>query len=452
MLRLKGKKVLVVGLARTGVSVAQLLSQRGAVVFVTDLRNKTELYGPLKVLSKYKRIKYDLGRHTQKGFLSVDLIVVSPGVPSNSPHLEKARKKGVEIMSELEFAFNLISQPIIAVTGTNGKTTTTMMIGNMFKHAKKNVFVGGNIGNPLTNVLLSREKYQYIIAEVSSFQLEIIKNFQAKVAVVLNISSDHLDRHETMDQYRTIKSRIFQNQKKTDLLILNANDPLVTTFGDEAKSKVFYFKVGKLNPDQEGIYYEEGKFHLRSGKLGKVTFNARNMKIRGDHNRENFMAALLVAKILKCKDAALQTAIDSFGGVPHRLEYVQTRAYVDFYNDSKATNVDAVKRAVMSFQKPLIVIMGGRDKGSPFEELRSIIQKKVKILIILGEAKERINRAIGDYTETFVVGTLEEAVYMAYQKSRAGDVILFTPGCTSFDEFKDYADRGDHFKLLLKEL
>jgi len=451
-MRLKDKKVLIVGVARTGIAVAKFLVARGAKVTITDLKTKLELKAELKSLSALKKIKYELGRHSIKQFVGADLIIVSPGVPSTILQIERALEKNVPVMSELEFTFHFINVPIIAVTGTNGKTTTTMIIGQMLKNANKSVFVGGNIGNALVNVLMTKEKFQYVVAEVSSFQLEFIKEFSPKIAVVLNLSPDHLDRHGNMDVYRTLKGRIFENQKIADSLILNDNDPLVKSYSENAQPRIHYFKIGKLSANQDGISFRNNRFHLKSSKLGNEQFASGKMKVKGDHNRENMMAAILVAKILKLSVKAIQQTIDEFAGIPHRLEYVKTRGYVSFYNDSKATNIDAVRRALESFEEPLILIMGGLDKGAPFEELRTIVQKKVKVLILMGDAKSRINRAIGDYTETFIVGTLDEAAFMAYQKSRSGDIILFSPGCASFDEFKNFEERGERFKELLRDI
>ena len=451
-MRLKGKKILIVGLARTGTAVARYLHPKGAKITVTDLKTKTELQSVLKPLSLYKGIQYKLGGHPLKVFLTSDLIIVSPGAPTNLAPLERAQSKHIPVMSELEFSARLITQPIIAVTGTNGKTTTTMMIGQMLRNADKSAFVGGNIGNPLINAAASREKYQAVVAEVSSFQLELASQFHPKIAMILNLAIDHLDRHENMEKYAAFKARIFQNQKAADTLILNGNDPHLKGFQKDAPSRVLLLKHGGLDSKQEGIYYKDDYFILKSKKWGKEKFDARRIKVKGQHNQENFMAAILAAKLLKCNSKAIQQTLDTFEGVPHRMEYVKTRGYVDFYNDSKATNLHSVQAALASFDKPLILIMGGRDKGARFEELRPMIQKKVKILILMGEAKSVINRAIGDYTETFVVGTLEEAAFMAYQKSRAGDVVLFSPGCSSYDEFKNYEERGDRFKDLLRDL
>ena len=449
---LKNKKGVVIGLARSGVAVAQFASLRGAKVTVTDLKPKSELQSSLKLLAPYKKIKYELGRHPLKTLLVADFFVVSPGVPLTNPLIEQALKKNKKVMSEIEFAFQFISVPLVAVTGTNGKTTTTMMIGEMLKNTKKSVFVGGNIGNALTNMLLSKEKYQIAVAEVSSFQLEHVEHFQPKIALILNLTPDHLDRHGSMENYRKIKGRIFQNQRATDVLILNADDDLVKTYAAETRSKVYFFGKGGLSEGQEGVYYKDGRFYLKTKDLGREQYVTDQVKVKGYHNKENFMASLLAAKLLKCSSEAIQTTLNTFQGVPHRLEYVKTRGYVEFYNDSKATNPCSVMCSLESFDRPLILIMGGRDKGCEFEILRPLIQQKVKTLILLGEAKEKINRAIGDYTETFLVGTLEEALFMAYQKSRAGDVILFSPGCSSFDMFKNYEDRGDRFKELLRDL
>lgn len=450
-MQLKGKKIVVIGLARSGVPVAQFATERGAHVTITDVKTKTELEPFIKLLAPFKKIKYDLGRHSIQTLISHDLFVVSPGVPLTNPLLVQAQKKDKKIMSELEFAFLFIKEPIVAVTGTNGKTTTTMMIGQMLHNAKKKVFVGGNIGNALTNRLLSKEAYDFIVAEVSSFQLETIEKFQPKIAIILNLTSDHLDRHGTMEEYRKMKGNIFKNQIRSDYLILNADDLSVKSYAVETKANVLYFTKGKLDSNAQGISYRDNIFYVKTEKW-KEEFLAEQLKLKGDHNKENFMAAILAAKILKCSSEAIQTTINTFQPVPHRLEYVKTRGYVEFYNDSKATNVDSVICSLKSFNKPLILIMGGRDKGANFEMLRPFIQEKVKTLVLLGEAKEKINRAIGDYTETFLVGTLEEAIFMAYQKSRAGDVILFSPGCASFDMFKNYEDRGNKFKDLLRDI
>jgi len=451
-MQLKNKRVLIVGFARTGVSLAKYVAGRGAKVTITDLKSRKQLEKNLKALGSLKKITYELGRHPVKTFLNSDMVIMSPGVPLNLPPLEKALNKKIPVMSELEFTCRIVKQPIIAITGTNGKTTTTMMIGHMLKRAKKSAFVGGNIGNALVNVLLSKEKYKYVVAEVSSFQLELIQKFNAKIAAILNISPDHMDRHSDWETYQKIKSRIFETQKATDYLILNDDDGWLRGHAQKAKSRIHYFKIGKFESRREGIYLKDNKFYLTTKQLGREQFKAENMKVRGNHNKQNMMVAVLIAKILKCNSTAIQQAIDTFEGVPHRLEFVKTRGYVDFYNDSKATNIDAVRRALESFSKPLILIMGGRDKGAPFEDLRSIIQMKVKILILMGESKSTINRALGDYTETFIVGTLDEATFMAYQKSRAGDVVLFSPGCSSFDEFKNYEERGERFKDLLRDL
>ncbi len=451
-MQLKGKKVVVVGLARSGVAVAQFLVQRGAKVTVTDLKSKADLQSYVKLLEPYKKIKFELGRHPIKVLLASDYFIVSPGVPVNSPLLEHARKKQIKIMSEIELAFQFIKEPIIAVTGTNGKTTTTMMVGQMLQNAKKKVFVGGNIGNALINRCLTKESFDYVVAEVSSFQLETISQFNSKIAAILNLTTDHLDRHGTMEEYRKMKGRLFMNQKSSDYLILNAEDSQVASYANETKSTVLYFSKGSLITNQEGIYFSNNRFVIKSQKWGKEEFLTEKIKLKGDHNKENFMVAVLVAKILKCSHEAIQYTLDNFQCVAHRLEFVKTRGYVEFYNDSKATNVDSVACSLRSFTRPLILIMGGRDKGGNFEILQPLVQEKVKLLILLGEAKERINRAIGDYTETYVLGTLEEAVFMAYQKSRAGDVILFSPGCASFDMFLNYEDRGNKFKDLLRDL
>ena len=448
---LKNKHVVVVGLARTGVAASKFLVSRGAKVTVTDLKKKTELSSFIKDLSDLKRIKYVLGSHPIKTLLKADFIIVSPGVPTNIPLLEAARKNKMPVLSEVEFASQYIRCPIIAITGTNGKTTTTMIVGKMFLNAQKKVFIGGNIGTPLTYMLLSKEKFEVVVCEVSSFQLENIEKFHPKASIILNLTPDHMDRHSP-EEYWKMKGRIFENQTIKDFLILNAGDERVKTYETIAKSQIYYFGVERLTPKQEGVYFKNGKFCMKLKGSEKETYSADKLKLKGDHNKENFMAAILVGKLLKCKPEAIQKTIDEFQAVPHRLEFVKTAGYVDFYNDSKATNVHSVAKSLQSFEKPLVLIMGGKDTDQNFEMLRSLVQEHVKILIITGEAKEKINRAIGDYSETYVVGTFEEAIFMAYQKSRAGDVILFSPGCKSFDAFKNFEERGDRFKEMIRDI
>src|SRR3989338_4215798 len=312
---LKNKKIVIIGLARSGVAVAQFATQRGAKVTITDLKAKSELQPYLKLLAPYKKIKYELGRHPLKTLLAADLFVVSPGVPLTNPLIEQAVKKNKKIMSELEFAFQFITVPLIALTGTNGKTTATMMIGEMLKNAKKKVFVGGNIGNALTNMLLSKEKVQVAVAEVSSFQLELISHFQPKVALILNLTPDHLDRHGSMENYRKIKGRIFQNQKPADTLILNADDEWVKTYASETKSRTYFFGKEGLSEGQEGVYYKEGRFYLKTKDLGREQYLTDQVKVKGYHNKENFMASLFAAKILKCFPEGIQTTIKTFLGV-----------------------------------------------------------------------------------------------------------------------------------------
>ncbi|MBI2026820.1 MAG: UDP-N-acetylmuramoyl-L-alanine--D-glutamate ligase [Deltaproteobacteria bacterium] len=448
-MNLKGKEVLVVGCGMTGVSVAKFLAGEKAKVTLTDSKSKLELRHLLDPLEKYK-IRYDLGSYVQKRFLDSDLIVVSPGVPLDLEPLKAAIDKGIEVISEIELAFRFIRKPIIAVTGTNGKTTTSHLIASMIQNDGSSVYLCGNVGKPLIDYCIEKSKAQYIVCEVSSFQLETCQTFRPKVAVLLNVTEDHLDRHDSLAEYRAIKGLIFENQTEADYAVLNADDALTAQLAPDISSQVFYFSKYPLSG--QGTYYQERKLHFTSRDFGKKQIKPDEMQLKGIHNLENVMAATTAAFILKISKQAVQKTINEFKGLEHRFEFVSRKNRVNFYNDSKGTNVDCIRRILQCFTKPVILIAGGRDKGGNFSDLKDTIKQKVKILILMGEAKEKINRVLGDTTETYVVGTLDEAVLYAYQKSRFGDNIVFCPGCSSFDMFENYAARGDAFKKIVFNL
>ena len=445
---LKGKKVLVVGLAKTGMVAAKFLADQGAIVTVTDIKGYEELKDNVKALSDLT-IKFELNGHRIESFESADLIVVSPGVPLNIFPLLRAKEKNVEIISEIELAYRFIRTPIIAVTGTNGKTTTTALIGEILKSSGYSIFVGGNIGNPLVEYILSDKDADYVVAEISSFQLEAIKDFKAFIALILNISEDHMDRHTSFDDYIFSKLNIFNNQTEKDYAVLNKDDLFLLKYIQELKAKTFWFSRKKKVIS--GCYVEEGRivFVDKEKKYGPAL---EDIPLPGVHNIENVMAAWIVGEIVGINRNKAIKAIRGFQPFPHRLQKVAEIKGVLFYNDSKGTNVGATLKALESFKGSLILIMGGKDKGGSYAPLAEEIKKKVKAMILMGEAKERIFSALGDLVPTEMVKSLNEAVIRSFELAQEGDIVLFSPACSSFDMFVDYKERGRRFIEEVKAL
>jgi len=460
MSKYKGKKILVVGFGLSGVAVAKYMSKQGARVTVTDMKQKTDLVDAVNECADLK-IEYELGRHNSKTFQTSDLIVVSPGVPLKSQFLDEAREKNIPITSEIELAVAAIKEPIVAVTGTNGKTTTTSLIGEMFKADGKTAYVGGNIGKPLLDYVTEGQKADVIVAELSSFQLELTEKLVPAVAVFTNLEEDHIDRHGDMMSYVHAKKRLLKSCDRNSYVVLNYDSPHVANFKDENIGKLLWFTKrnpmsvsGQFAEEFSGAYFDARTKKMMVKIFGKEeTYDLSIFRLFGEHNKENLAAAICAARAMGVGSAAIQTVINAFKGVSHRLEFIRKKDGVFFFNDSKGTNVMSVQRSLASFSlNPIILIAGGKDKDSDFAPLVDLVKKKCKILILLGEAKEKINRAIGDFSETYLVGTFEEAVLLAYQKSRSGDIILLSPGCASYDMFKNYEERGDYFKKLVSQL
>jgi UDP-N-acetylmuramoylalanine--D-glutamate ligase len=460
MAKYKGKRVLVVGFGLSGVAVARYMSKQGARVTVTDMKQKSELTDSVNACADLK-LEYELGKHNPKTFHTAELIVVSPGVPLNIKPLEEAREKLVPIMSEIELAAQALKEPLIAITGTNGKTTTTSLLGEMFAADEKPAYVGGNIGKPLLNYVTDGGNAQFVVAELSSFQLDITDKLTPACAIFTNLEEDHLDRYTDMQAYQNSKKRLLKNCDRNSFVVLNYDCPNIQKFSEENQGKLIWFT--KRNPMEIGgtfaenfcgAYYNSAKKQIVARITGKEElYDLTGFRLFGEHNRENLMAAICAARAMGVSPKAIQTVINGFKGVPHRLEFVRKKDGVFFFNDSKGTNVMSAKRALASFQaNPIILIAGGKDKGMDFSPLADLVKKRVKILILLGEAKEKINRAIGDFAETYLVGTFEEAVLLAYQKSRSGDIILLSPGCSSFDMFRNFEERGDYFKKIVSQL
>ena len=527
-IKIKDKNMTVVGFARSGIGAANLLSELGANVTVTDIKTEEELKDFIPRLGPSVRLA--LGGHPEDIFLSSDMIVVSPGVPLDISPISKAKEKVIPIIGELELAYQIISSKFkvqssklggkrrfLAITGTNGKSTTTALLGFMMKKGGFQTIVGGNLGNALTEEILKQVKSQkskvrpptcppllrgefvgggslnselnlsidYIVAEVSSFQLESIKDFRPGVATILNITPDHLDRYLSFEEYGLAKARIFKNQGEGDFLVLNWDDPAVMKVKSEKlevkseKPRIFYFS---RREKVEGLYSKNGMVYcnlppmtgtvlippqppfikggLSAGKSGTVPsltpcpfplIRADEIKIKGVHNLENAMAASAMALLAGCPVEAVIDSLREFSGLEHRLEFVRELDGVSYFNDSKGTNVGAVIKSLETFSEPIILIAGGRDKAGDFSLLRQLVGEKVKSLILIGEAGEKIRKALGDLAATVMAKDLKEAVEMSRSIAIKGDVVLLSPACASFDMFVNFEARGRQFKKLVAE-
>ena len=445
---LSGKKILVVGLARTGLATSKFLKAKGSIVSTTEMKPKQEMKETILELEGMS-IPMEWGGHRTETFLKQDLIVVSPGVDLNIEPIQKALKKGIQVISEIELAYHFIHIPIIAVTGTNGKTTTTLLIGEMLKQDGKRVGVGGNVGEPLILFADGGDRWEVLVAEISSFQLEAIEAFRPRFSVLLNITEDHLDRYPRYEDYVEAKVRIFTNQNSGDVAVLNRDDPIVMKYGAKVKAKKVFFSL-KERLD-EGAFSRDQRILLRLG--GKEEdYSLTQTALKGIHNVENMMAALTTARIFGCSKKAIEAALNRFEGLEHRLEFVREVEGVRFYNDSKGTNVGSVVKSLQSFSEPIVLIAGGKDKKGDLTPLRELIESRVKHLILIGEAKERMAREFGGLTDMAMAKNLEEAVLLAYQLAKRGDVVLLSPACSSFDMFKDYKERGKVFKEAVAQI
>ena len=446
-MELKDKNILVMGLAKTGVACARFLAKAGARVTTTDLRGEAALAAVTTELEGYD-IRFVLGRHDVADFLESDLIVVSPGVPQDHPMLVRAKGAGREIVSEIELASRFIKAPLVAVTGTNGKTTTTTLAGEIFKASGFATYVGGNIGDPLIELVETGAQLERVVAEISSFQLEWIASFRPTVAALLNISEDHLDRYAGYQEYIDAKLRIFENQTSEDFAVVNADDPLVWKHSQHLAARLFPFS--RKRELTEGIFLQDGVIHYRHAGR-EERFPTKDFRLHGVHNLENIMAALACSLLLGCRPDASLKAVRDFGALHHRMEFVRERNGVGYYEDSKATNVGSVEKALESFTD-ITLIAGGKDKGGSYAPLAALVQERVRHLILIGEAADRMQTELGSLTDTRRAATLEEAVWLAAHITQPGGTVLMSPACSSFDMFRDYEERAQRFIAAVKEL
>lgn len=449
MTDLHGRRVLVVGLARSGRAAALCLRRHGAVVTVTDTRPPFEFRDVLPELVAQK-IGLELGSQRQETFLRHELVVVSPGVPWDLPQLQAARERGIPILPEVEAASWFLDGKLVGVTGSNGKTTTATLLGKMLEASSFSTLVGGNIGLPLSAVVDRATPGSMIVAELSSFQLEAIQDFHPQVAVLLNLSPNHLDRHPSFEAYAQAKRQIFRNQKPEDYAILNADDPAVSSLAPAlASRKVFFSRRQNL---ADGVFVSNGHIVYRTRHLERVLLETRDVALRGDFNLENVLAAAAAACVLGADFEALRGAVREFRGVEHRLEYVREICGVEFYNNSKATSVDAAVKSLEAFDRGVHLILGGKDKGAPYTPLRPLLERRVREVLLIGAAAERIAKQLAGAGELVHAGDLETAIRQAFKRADPGDVVLLAPACSSFDQFQDFEHRGRVFKQVVHRL
>ena len=457
-MELINKQITVVGLGKTGISTARFLIRRGAKVTVTDTGTGSPVKKAAEKLNSMGVLTH-LGGHDSRFFQCADMIIISPGVPHTLQYFNDAREKGIPVIGEIELAYRFISEPIIAITGTNGKTTTTTLLGEMLEKSGIKTFVGGNIGTPLIDYIDDQQKADWLVVELSSFQLDTIELFKPRIAVLLNITDDHMDRYAGFSDYVESKGRIFENQSLEDFAVVNISDPSVRqilnlvnarqlTFGHKNAFTGTPRNCAVIDPKQGPG--SQISVHMNQEREWQPYLE--EFKPPGIHNLENASAAILAAFAAGGSKHGINAALAGFKGLPHRLEYLAAFEGVDFVNDSKATNTDAAAKAMETYSRPQIVIMGGRDKDSDFQRLTSVVKKHVKRLVLIGEAAGKIKGILADVVDTEIAENMHDAVAKAYKASSPGDVVLLAPGCASFDMYENYKQRGDDFRQAVNRL
>lgn len=445
---LRGKRVLVVGLARTGVATALFCAARGAHVTATDTRTENAIGEGLAQI-RAAGVSLELGGHREKIVLEQDLIVPSPGVPADAPLLQAARAKGITIWSEIELADRFLKGRLIGITGSNGKTTTTSLVEHILRSAGVSTILAGNIGTPLIAHVEESSEATITVIELSSFQLELIDTFRPDISMFLNLTPDHLDRHHTLEAYGAAKARIFENQTEADSAILNADDPATKTYAP-VKPQVFWFS--RKQRVAQGAFVRESEIVFRRDGKDETVLKLQDIPLAGAHNVENVLAAVAAARLAGVESSAIAKGVRSFSGVEHRLEFVAEIGGVRYYNDSKATNVDATLKALDAFPGRILVILGGKDKGSDYTALQQLLRAKAILALLIGAAADKIEKQITGSVAMERAGTIERAVEIASHAARPGDVVLLAPACASFDQFENYEHRGRVFKDLVHQL
>jgi UDP-N-acetylmuramoylalanine--D-glutamate ligase len=450
MMELKGKKVLVVGLGKSGLAAALFLRRRGAQVTVSDVRSAEALANDIPALLD-EGIMVETGGHGLLTFRRQDLIVVSPGVPLNTPELAQVKSFGLPVIGELELAARFLKGKTLAITGSNGKTTTTALVGEILEKAGVPTLVGGNIGVPVVALIDQSTDETWSVLEVSSFQLESTQRFHPSIAVILNITPDHLDRHGSFENYALAKERIFAAQDEHDFLVLNADNARAAQAAARSVAKVYFFSVE--HSVLQGAWVEDGFLVYRAGKDQPVEkiMPVSGVPLKGAHNVENVLAAVCASRLAGVTAEQIRSGVESFRAVEHRLEYVATINGVEFYNDSKATNVDATAKAVAAFSSGIHLILGGKDKNSDYTQLAPLLRTRVRAIYTIGSAAAKIESELRGVVSILSCETLDNAVSAAASAARPGEVVLLAPACSSFDQFENYEQRGKVFKQLVNE-
>ncbi len=438
-MQIEGSYIAVAGMAQSGIAVAEFLAGKGACVRAVDSK-------PLEQLKGVAGLGIEFRQQSPQAFDGVDLVVISPGVPFDIPELEEVRRRGVKVIGEVELAAEFLKGPSIGVTGSNGKTTTTALIGHLLREARIPVQVGGNIGKPVTAMIASSREEQWNVLELSSFQLETIERFRARIGVCVNVTPDHLDRHRTFQAYADAKARLFETQAKNDCAVLNADDETCREYGRRTRARVVWFSTRRdTNPgvwaDQARLYYDGAPF-----------LDIKDIPLRGRHNVENVCAGAAAARLAGVPLEKIAAAVRTFPGVEHRIEFVRKVNGVDYYNDSKATNVDATLKSIEAFDGPIWIILGGKDKGSDYTVLAEPLRAKARAVLLIGAAAEKIEHQLAAAVRFVRCGTLEKAVAFVHEAAEPGDTVLLAPACASFDQFQSYEHRGRVFKDLVKNL
>ncbi len=449
MIELKNKNIAVIGAVRSGVGAAKLIKKLGGKPFVSDISDNAKVKSSAEIL-KDLQIEYEIGGHTDKVF-DCELMVVSPGVPSNAEILGKAKEKNIKIISELELAANFCKGKIIAITGTNGKTTTTSLCAHVFNSCGMKTYAAGNIGFAFSEIALVVQPDEFVSLEVSSFQLDLIDTFKPQAAVILNITPDHLNRYENkFEKYIESKLRIYKNQDKSDFLIMNKDDLSLMNYLTHFKSKNLYFSLSE--PQFDGCYLSGEQIIFNKNSRLEFNCSIKDLSLKGEHNYQNAMAVIIAAKIFNLENEKIRVALSTFKGVEHRLEFVREIDGVIYVNDSKGTNVDSVWYALKSFENPIFLILGGQDKGNDYNKIKELVLEKVKKIYAIGSSAEKVFNFFHRDVKVEIKGTLEEVVITANSEARKNDVVLLSPACASFDMFDNYEHRGEVFKEAVNKL
>lgn len=449
MIDISNKKISIIGAARSGIAAAELALRKGAIPFISDSAPEEKLSGNLNLI-KELNIEFEVGCHSKKIYDS-ELMIISPGVPTNSEIIQKAKAKNIQVISEIEFASMFCSGKMIAITGTNGKTTTTSLVSHLLTTAGIKNYVAGNIGNAFSKIADNIGSDGFAVLEVSSFQLDLIEKFKPFISAILNITPDHLNRYDnSVTKYAKSKQRIYENQTEEDFLIINNDSELLINNLNPAASKIIRFSTKEQLADGCSLFNDKIIFRKNSKEL--FSCNVSDISIKGEHNIQNAMCAVIVGQVLSIDNQSIEKALSTFKGVEHRIEFIRTINGVSYFNDSKATNVDSVVVALKSFENPILLILGGQDKGNDYSLIEELVKKRVKKIYAVGESAQKVYDYFNKIVSTQICSDFQEIVNLTKNDAKENDVVLLSPACASFDMFNNYEHRGKVFKEIVNKL